>query len=553
MDPGTTTESFDAHNVSLFGAERRMRETFAYIQSFARFPRALRAYLRDPLTLQRARAIVADRFAHREENFLRIVEHSVYRHSSSPYLALLRHAGCERGDLESLVANNGLDQALHTLRDAGVYVTFEEFKGRTPIVRGATTIAVTARDFDNPCARRDLTLTSGGSTGVATAVNHDLDHIASTAALAMLMFDAWGVLDAPIVFWHHILPGPGLRFVLQRAHYGSPAAAWYTSRGWFDSRFWLKFDAATLYTLFWMRAFGAKPPMPTVARPDQALVVAKRVRQMIDEYGACLVSCGTSAGARLAAAAAHAGISLEGATIRVGGEPVSSAKVALMRRTGARVLPTYGAVETGTIGLGCPHPTESDHMHVATDSVAVITKPVHVESTDMTVDAFNLTSLVDASPKVMLNYQIDDYGSIEPRNCGCPLHAAGFTSSMHGVRSYSKLLGESVTLMGNEVQRVLEDVLPRRFGGSVLDYQLMEREDAQGLTRVFLIVSPKVPLIDDQEPARVLLEAFRASGARGDSAGSIWQQAGTLRVLRQEPAVTARGKQPALHRERSAS
>jgi hypothetical protein len=78
------------------------------------------------------------------------VEHSIYRHPSSPYLALLRHAGCERGDLEALVRRDGLDRALHTLRDAGVYVTFEEFKGRTPIVRGTTTITASARDFDNP-------------------------------------------------------------------------------------------------------------------------------------------------------------------------------------------------------------------------------------------------------------------------------------------------------------------------------------------------------------------------------------------------------------------
>ena len=171
----------------------------------------------------------------------------------------------------------------------------------------------------------------------------------------------------------------------------------------------------------------------------------------------------------------------------------------------------------------------------------------------MSVDAFNLTSLVDASPTVMLNYQIDDYGTIDQRACGCPLHAAGFTASMHGVHSYSKLLGESVTLLGNEVQRVLEDVLPRRFGGTVLDYQILEREDAQGFTRVFLIVSPRIQLRDEQEPARVLLDAFRASGARGDSAGSIWQQAGTLQVLRQEPTPTARGKLLPLHRERPAS
>ena len=43
-----------------------------------------------------------------------------------------------------------------------------------------------------------------------------------------------------------------------------------------------------------------------------------------------------------------------------------------MRSSGARVLPTYGAVETGSIGLGCPLGTESDHMHLASESVALI-------------------------------------------------------------------------------------------------------------------------------------------------------------------------------------
>jgi hypothetical protein len=46
----------------------RMRDTVAYLQSFARFPLALRAFLRRPLTLQQARAIVAERVEQREPN-----------------------------------------------------------------------------------------------------------------------------------------------------------------------------------------------------------------------------------------------------------------------------------------------------------------------------------------------------------------------------------------------------------------------------------------------------------------------------------------------------
>src|SRR5262245_43462720 len=134
-DPDTTTESFGAHNVSLSDA-RRMGETSAYVQSFAGFPRVLRAYLREALTLPRARAMVAERFAEREQNFLRIVDRSIDRHPSSPYLALLRRAGCERGDLETLVVREGLEGALHALHAAGVYVTFENSRAARPSSAG---------------------------------------------------------------------------------------------------------------------------------------------------------------------------------------------------------------------------------------------------------------------------------------------------------------------------------------------------------------------------------------------------------------------------------
>src|SRR6266436_3821859 len=116
------------------------RETLQYIGMFARFPFALRRFLKHPLTLADARRIVAERLAHREENFLRIVERSIFGNPASPYLALLRLAGCEYGDLARIVKRDGLDRALKTLRENGVYVSYEEFRGRTPIIRGATTI-----------------------------------------------------------------------------------------------------------------------------------------------------------------------------------------------------------------------------------------------------------------------------------------------------------------------------------------------------------------------------------------------------------------------------
>ena len=78
------------------------------------------------------------------------------------------------------------------LREQGVYVTYEEFKGRKPIVRGARSMPVSSRDFDNPYVRRDFTLQTSGSTGLATYVGQSLDHIADTAPHRLLMLSALG-------------------------------------------------------------------------------------------------------------------------------------------------------------------------------------------------------------------------------------------------------------------------------------------------------------------------------------------------------------------------
>jgi hypothetical protein len=528
------------------------KDTLDYLRTFAAFPRALRPFVRRPLTIEDARRLAAHRLEHREDHFLRLAERAVYGHPASPYRRLLLAAGCEAGDLRALVRDKGLEGALRVLRDAGVYVTFEEFKGRKPIVRGGTTIPVAARDFDNPFARHDLTLSTGGSTGSATAVHQDLDYISAIASVHMRMLDAWGVLGAPAIIWSQILPGAGARFVLQRVRFGASADGWCSDHGWFDSRSWLKYDLATLYTVFWLRAWGAHVEVPDIVRLDEAVRIARRLRAMLDVHGRCLLYCSVSRGARVAIAAGEAGIDLTGTTIRVGGEPVTAGKVACMRRAGARVMPAYGAIETGPIGLGCPNGVEVDHMHLASDVVALVPVPLTLESAGTTVHAFNLTSLEASSPKVMINYQIDDDGVLEERACGCPLYLGGCRTSLHTVRSYSKLLVEGVTIIGTDVQQILEEVLPAAFGGTPLDYQLVQDDRGEALTRLRLLVSPRVSVADEPAVARRFLAALRASSPRGDSGGSIWEKAGTLEVVRQAPFLTSRGKHLPLYIRRDA-
>ncbi len=486
----------------------------------------------------------------REENFLRLAERSIYGHASSPYLALLKLARCEFGDLRALVKQKGLEGALRALREAGVYVTFEEFKGRTPIVRHGQTIATTARAFDNPFAQRDFALQTGGSTGLASSVYQDLDYIAAGAPHQMLMLDAWGVLNTPVLHWMHMLPGGGLRFILQRAYFQRYPEAWFAPVGWRDSRYWVKYGAATLYMILWMRLLGVPVSLPKIVKTVQASVVARSMRDMLDTGKGCLLYTSVSRGLRVCAAAVQEGFDLAGATLRVGGEPVTRAKMEAMRRAGVRVIPAYGAIDTGAVGLGCPRAAETDDVHFCEDAFALITHPHPVEG-GVTVPALNLTSLVDSSSKVMLNYQSDDYGIVQERSCGCPLESCGFTRHLHGIRSYSKLVGEAVTLIGNEMLNILEHRLPARFGGNPLDYQLMEEEDANGLTRLYLIIDPRVEIADERQVIEFVLNALTESSPMGDAARCMWQQDRTLQVKRMEPVWTERGKFLPLHIQRS--
>jgi hypothetical protein len=163
------------------------------------------------------------------------------------------------------------------------------------------------------------------------------------------------------------------------------------------------------------------------------------------------------------------------------------------------------------------------------------------------VDAFYFTTLLPTAPKLMLNVESDDYGIIEKRACGCPLESYGFTDHLRHIHSFRKLTGEGVTLIGSEMVRILEEVLPSAFGGSPLDYQLLEEEDEKGYTRLSLIVSPKIKITDEKVVIDTVLESLGNGSDSADLARAIWTQAKTLQVKRVNPIQTTRGKQMPLY------
>src|SRR5262245_23250783 len=94
--------------------------------------RGLPKFLRTPITASTARAIVARRLERRREDLLSLLRHTVFDYPHSPYLALMQAAGCEYGDVERMLYEDGVEGALRRLFRAGVYLTIDEFKGRHP-------------------------------------------------------------------------------------------------------------------------------------------------------------------------------------------------------------------------------------------------------------------------------------------------------------------------------------------------------------------------------------------------------------------------------------
>jgi hypothetical protein len=526
-----------------------LMELFDNLKMYWRFARGLRSYARRSISLEEARQIIRRRMAQREESFLRIVRRAVFKYPKSPYLPLMRLAGCEYGDLEKMVKADGLECALLSLREAGVYVDFEEFKGRKPMVRGSQAFQVTTSDFENPYMKTHYQAETGGTTGAGRRIPMELDHLGEQAPQLMLARQAHGVLNAPSAVWRGPIPdATGIHHILRAVRYGRLPVKWYIADLKGDDRPKLIYRLLSLCFVNTLRLLSLPVPRPEPLRMDQAVVLARWAADILKTHPACCIQTPVGRALRICLAAQEAGIDLSGLVFMAGGEPLTPAKARVITANGARYFPTYAMYELGSLGAGCATPACSDDIHLSKDCYALITYP-HTAPGGNKVPALNFSSILPTTPMVMINAQIDDYALVEDRPCGCLLGEVGYTQHISHIASYSKMVSEGVTFIGSDVVRILEEVLPARFGGSPLDYQLLEEEDRTGLTRVHLLVSPRIRLDDEEKLRDFFLKSLNNGPDSYSWARSLWAQGETLQVRRMEPFVTPRGKHLSLWRK----
>jgi hypothetical protein len=507
-----------------------------------RYATGLRGFLAVTIDFEQAKAILSAQLQNRDETFLRVLELGIYSNPNSPYLRLLQHVGIQFEDVRTMVREVGLESALSRLHDAGVYVTLDEFKGRTPVRRHGLEFPVSARDFDNPLLTAHYEGSTGGSRGDATRVHIDLDFLAYEAANFLFMVHAAGMEDRPVFVWRSVPPGMGLRPIFQFARFGHMATKWFspTSPRW--NRQGLQARALLAYTRLASRLFGRPTPGPQFL--TDAAGIVPHLEKAVQEGRPALVVAGQSQWVQACVAAERAGANIKGTAFFGGGEPYTKGKAAVLDRVGATGITCYAMHESGTVAWACGAPSTVDEMHLLTDKLVVLGRPKRLDS-GLVVQALNHTSLLSAAPKLMLNVESGDYGVLEERDCGCPWQTLGYTTHLHHVRSYEKLTSEGVMFMGSMVSQLLEEVLPARFGGSPLDYQLMEEEET-GQTRVNIIVSPRVGFVDDAEVIEAVLKNIGSKDWSRQMADQ-WRKADTLRVRRREPYATAAGKILPLH------
>jgi hypothetical protein len=233
------------------------------------------------------------------------------------------------------------------------------------------------------------------------------------------------------------------------------------------------------------------------------------------------------------------------------GEPITPARLAEIRQAGADAVPDYGSADAGgPVSYGCLAPMAPDEVHVFQDLHALIQPGADVDERALPPDALLISSLRLTSPLILLNVSMGDKAILSRRACSCPLEGLGWTTHLHTVRSFEKLTAGGMTFLDTDVIRVLEEVLPARFGGGPTDYQLVDEEDEHGVPRIRLLVHPRLGPLDDDAVREALLETVgRGSGVERVMA-LAWRDARLVAVERQPPKTTSMGKIQHVHLER---
>lgn len=514
--------------------------TLGKARSGMRFARGLSWIVRNPHTLEGARETVADEVARRSERFLTSIDEMVWPFAGSPTRQLLIGAGLEPGDVHALVADRGLDDALGALRDAGVYVSYEEYQGRTDARRGSATFSFQPPDFFNPTQKADYMATTGGSRGAGTPVELSWAWQRYQGLKGPIQNEVNRGGSAPIAVWLPVFPSAaGFGAVVKQAAGGKAPVRWFSqiptdisgisTHKQLVNRFLPALNALTRSGL----------PSPEYVPTDDPEPVVRWLRDTVAAQGGALIVGYASSITAAARWAVDRGIDLTGVVAMPASEPVTAGKLAAMRAAGMRPYSGYAFVPEGVVAMSCDR-CEDEEYHLWDHEVA-LTSRTRTREDGAEVAAFLWTSLSPEAPRVLVNVENDDYGVVRHGvECGCGYGQLGLRTRVADIRGISKVVAAGISLDGETFDRLVEIALPARLGGGPGDYQFVEEEGPSG-TVVSLRIHPRLGAVDDDAALALVRDELKAT-ENGVLAARVWTAGDGLRVVRAPAASTKAGK-----------
>jgi len=511
---------------------------------FARMMRGCQRFLRTP-SIADPYSVVKKNLESREENFLALMRQVVFANPANPYRKLFAFAGVEFDDLAMEVRKCGLDSTLETLRAAGVYLKHDEFKGKTPIERAGRVIANAAPvDFANPLVRGALETTSSGSRSQGTVTRPSVEFQVYREAQDSLFVGQFDPAQRDILAVMPILPSTiGFNRTVTSRRSGAPVEKWFALGGTVSDSG--HYRLLTHLLVIQARAMGLRVPFPSYIPENDFTPVVEWMAARRAQGRGLLWMGPVSMGVRVAAAATELGVDLKGMVFLCGAEPLTDARRAVMEQSGGEVYPRYGISELGWIGCSCREMRTGSTVHVMRDSVAVISHRRVAPLSEVEVNSLMVTTLLPFATYVVVNVEMDDCGTLETARCGCDFAAMGFTQQIGNVFSFGKLTGQGITLLGGDLLSVLERSLPSRFGGTPIDYQLLELDGADGAI-VELRINPRIEVTSPDDARDFFLSEVRRLWG-GSLTARQWGQTGAVRVVFKEPIVSGGRKINPLH------
>ena len=503
------------------------------IGQFARLALDLTGFLRNPATPASATTAILERLENRERNFLQLLGSAVYNDEDSPYRRLIENARWSFKRLREHVHAHGIERTLQELRDAGVYLDLEEFKSQKPVSRGGLEFSPAETDFDNRLApRRGLFGKTSGTRSKGTRVAYDWSFISQESDNECLLYQAHGVLNSPVALWYPIHSSlAGIHNVIMNLKHHHPPAQWFSHTKIQTAKDLLMVGCAAVCA----RTAGLSLPWPETVGAGDAYKVAAWLAETRQKEGTAVLRTFTSSAVRVVKAALEKDLDISNCTIFTGGEPLTGRRHRFMQAAGVDILPRYVSTETGLIAGPCARPAAPDDMHVYLDRLAVIP--------GKTDGSLLFTTLLPTTGKVLLNTSLGDSGRLERRDCGCPLGRLGLDLHVSNVRSATKLTGEGMSVLIQELDQIVGGLVAA-CGGCPDDYQFQEAEDPEtGLSRLTVVVHPALEGLDEGTFIATVLRELQRTNPRGRLASQLWRQSETLHLVRGRPRITGGQKQ----------